>query len=664
MAGLWEGVPASPCSAASDDLLSANHRATSSSRTSSMLPKRTLSEEPSLNDGAQPWKRTRIQNSTDTNSASGSGSIEFVEASSTVHSDFVARLNSSATEERRQALLLRLAAIKSRKKDLNHRPPNPSQPSDDDVIFVEENSIIAPHTASPSDVKAGPSASIPSRQPKGRNVRRTTRKKSAKTKPPTYSLQDSVIVVDDDTSTNSSAPRAMSKVSPAKKSLATKKPASMLPTRTSSRVRRPRTLDISAREPNGENKTPTPTCMSKCKRFQFCKKLTNSMLKNPAASPFVAPVNELWPPEAIPRYFEVIKTPMDLRTVKRNLETSVYIFPLKDSMLPYHFDVEKYADDMRLIFRNAMIYNRVGDMLYNSAKHLMDDFDRTIHEELPSTPSAEEIAQSLLKKRNSGGRSRKGRLQNQTQPSENSERSGSLSISDGPLLPSISPATARTPRRRSSCPPKTKKNDSETSELFPSTLEEMSERLTYLRNSRSAVLARTPLPQGSGYLSRAALLYNIAISLSQKRRCAAAISQGKVPSERMEVLLDMVRSAVTPGEDDDDFELDYDKLNNVTWRNLEAFLEQFVPGFKTIRHSTLGREFSSVEQVDEEVEDIQNRMKKLAEKTDAGDNDIEMHKPKKSSSFFDGDVVDEDSSSDSGSDSDDSDSSDSGSEAE
>jgi len=83
---------------------------------------------------------------------------------------------------------------------------------------------------------------------------------------------------------------------------------------------------------------PMPTCMSKCKRLHFCRKIIQSLLRNTTAAPFKAPVNELWPPEAIPRYFDVITRPMDLRTVKKNLELSVYIHPKADYILPYEFD--------------------------------------------------------------------------------------------------------------------------------------------------------------------------------------------------------------------------------------------------------------------------------------------------------------------------------------
>jgi hypothetical protein len=47
----------------------------------------------------------------------------------------------------------------------------------------------------------------------------------------------------------------------------------------------------------------------------------------------------------IPDYFEIIKTPMDLLTVKKNLDEGVYDGP------------EKFLEDVRLVFSNAVMYN-------------------------------------------------------------------------------------------------------------------------------------------------------------------------------------------------------------------------------------------------------------------------------------------------------------------
>ncbi|PIA51339.1 hypothetical protein AQUCO_01100278v1 [Aquilegia coerulea] len=65
----------------------------------------------------------------------------------------------------------------------------------------------------------------------------------------------------------------------------------------------------------------------------------------------------------IPDYFTVIKHPMDLGTVKKNLATGVYSSPF-----------EFYAD-VKLTFTNAMTYNPPGNQVHNSAAKLKEYFE-------------------------------------------------------------------------------------------------------------------------------------------------------------------------------------------------------------------------------------------------------------------------------------------------
>jgi len=47
----------------------------------------------------------------------------------------------------------------------------------------------------------------------------------------------------------------------------------------------------------------------------------------------------------LPDYFDVVKKPMDLGTVKKKLDNSVYR------------EVDEFIGDVRLVFDNAMLYN-------------------------------------------------------------------------------------------------------------------------------------------------------------------------------------------------------------------------------------------------------------------------------------------------------------------
>lgn len=72
--------------------------------------------------------------------------------------------------------------------------------------------------------------------------------------------------------------------------------------------------------------------------------------QEPDSIPFRMPVdpNQL----GIPDYFEIIKKPMDLSTIKRKLDTGQYSDPWE------------YVDDVWLMFDNAWIYNRKTSRVY------------------------------------------------------------------------------------------------------------------------------------------------------------------------------------------------------------------------------------------------------------------------------------------------------------
>lgn len=710
MAGLWEGLPASPCSAASDDPplrssrkpsalskqlskppyavspLSDAHRALPQPRSTAQDP-REMSSPPALkrsrSNSMTTRKATAARNprdsldtmDIDTNSTSASGSVEFVEAKDSnaeSNSDLIARLNFSAADERRKALLQRLRAIDAKKAELsrNAAPRGPtktkraqSPSTDDDVVIIEEKrSLRRAREVSPTDVHDLPQvpATTSVRNKRKRNARAPVSRKTGRGK---RSPPDSVQIIDVDDDISIVAPVVPPKPLRGKKSAAGKSIDSALPKRTSSRVRRPRTPKSDILEPENDKMAPTPVCMAKCKRIQFCKKLITSMLRNSTAAPFSAPVRQLWAPEMIPRYFDVISNPMDLGTVKKNLETCLYISPIRSGPLPYIFEVEKFADDVRLVFRNAMVYNRAGDMLYNCAKALTEDFEKSL-ERLPALPVVEEGSAAPAKKRSVGRKPRKGKSEAEEVPrSKGIEKPEDIVPSDDHDTDNVVAATATTSVKDSWTAAISKREESEAADEPSGTVGEMQERLQYLRSCRPAVLSRTPVPKGAGYLSRAALLYEIEISYQQKIRCTSAIENGKVPPTKLEGLVELVRKS-SPGQDgvdaaDDEFEFEFDNLDNKAWRNIEAFLEQFVPGFKTIRSSHLGREFSSVEDVDTEIESIRARLE--GQKTETKRKVPQVaNRPR---SFFEDEEGDGDSSSDSSDDSD-SDSSDSDSDLE
>jgi hypothetical protein len=85
-------------------------------------------------------------------------------------------------------------------------------------------------------------------------------------------------------------------------------------------------------------------------------------MSRPECAAFREPVD--WKGLGLIDYPEIIKQPADLGTIKSKLESENYI------------TVEEAVEEVRLVWRNCMLYNRDGSEFY----HLADKFSRTFEE--------------------------------------------------------------------------------------------------------------------------------------------------------------------------------------------------------------------------------------------------------------------------------------------
>ncbi|ERE85369.1 histone acetyltransferase [Cricetulus griseus] len=86
--------------------------------------------------------------------------------------------------------------------------------------------------------------------------------------------------------------------------------------------------------------------------------------QDPESLPFRQPVD----PQllGIPDYFDIVKSPMDLSTIKRKLDTGQYQEPWQ------------YIDDIWLMFNNAWLYNRKTSRVYKYCSKLSEVFEQEI----------------------------------------------------------------------------------------------------------------------------------------------------------------------------------------------------------------------------------------------------------------------------------------------
>lgn len=592
MAGLWDGVPASPCSGASDDV-HARHAAPRRSlrATSSPFAKRSrFAPRPSAMVTAAAF-------------SPDSSVVEFVGASTNKDdkdAKLVAKLNITAADERKKALLTRLRLIDERKANLRKIA---AQSSADSV-----GSVIEAATPEPQDVVPGESNALSALNEKSNSSRNLPSMQLDLSKANKESPRD----LNRFTKTSPSPSPSLQSVYGSVRSRARATPSSRkrssalthadLPSRprSSRRASRPRTPSVLLQGMPGDTVlSQLPVGVLKCKRYTYCKKVISLLLKNSSAGPFSAPVKELWHMEAIPRYFDVITKPMDLGTVKKNMEGTKYLNPAESNPL-LMFKPDAFAEDIRLVFRNAMVYNSQGDMLYNCAKDLLEEFlEMFTHLPPLPTPVSENKKKRLSTLTGSAGSSKRGRISELPLPARGTVTSSSSASRRAGKVPTkkfVKPA-AKPVKKQALKVFKIDEN---------MTTRQMKKRLDYLGRCRTALLARAPLPKGATFYDRAALLHDVPLDYTEKSRMSDGIH--KLPTNKLNTFLNIIQGETDNDLGGDELEFDINELGTKTLRNIEAFLEVTIQNYKTIRNSDVGAEFSRAEEFEAEETALQKRL--------------------------------------------------------
>ncbi|XP_071724020.1 transcription factor GTE7-like [Rutidosis leptorrhynchoides] len=92
-----------------------------------------------------------------------------------------------------------------------------------------------------------------------------------------------------------------------------------------------------------------------------CAQILTKLMKHKFGYIFNSPVDVVG--MNLHDYYDIVKTPMDLGTVKSNMSKNLYESPVE------------FAADVRLTFNNAMMYNPKGHHVYNLAEQLLAKFE-------------------------------------------------------------------------------------------------------------------------------------------------------------------------------------------------------------------------------------------------------------------------------------------------
>ena len=95
-----------------------------------------------------------------------------------------------------------------------------------------------------------------------------------------------------------------------------------------------------------------------------CQKILNSLKKNPNAVPFLEPVDPK--KTGASNYFDIIKDPMDLSTVEKNLKLGEY-----QTANQFHADINK-------IWFNSYAYNEKNSRIYKITVDMEKHYSKLI----------------------------------------------------------------------------------------------------------------------------------------------------------------------------------------------------------------------------------------------------------------------------------------------
>lgn len=99
--------------------------------------------------------------------------------------------------------------------------------------------------------------------------------------------------------------------------------------------------------------------------FKFFHRLTSDLYDHEDAEEFQMPVLEKYDSDDVPNYEDIVSNPMDLGTVRENLDSDAYVGKSDDNS--FYFDESKCLSDLRLVYNNCKEYNVENSSLYKAA---------------------------------------------------------------------------------------------------------------------------------------------------------------------------------------------------------------------------------------------------------------------------------------------------------
>ncbi|EFH42942.1 hypothetical protein ARALYDRAFT_919899 [Arabidopsis lyrata subsp. lyrata] len=304
-------------------------------------------------------------------------------------------------------------------------------------------------------------------------------------------------------------------------------------------------------------------------------------------------------------YHQVVKKPMDLGTVKLNLDKGFYVSPID------------FATDVRLTFNNAMTYNPKGQDVYFMADKLLDHFDGMFN------PAFKKFEAQQLKLTGSSSRLEpevKQRHWNQNSPMVANPRKGTEQISIAkkldsvkPPLPALPPQLVEPSRVQSPSPPPPPPPPVVEPQLPQLVIEvEAPPDVSDVTKGRKGKL---PKPKAKDPNKRL---------MTMEEKSKLGMNLQDLPPEKLGQLVQILRKRNGHlAQDGDEIELDIEAVDNETLWELDRFVTNYKKMASKIKRQGFIRNVSTPPRNMTSVAEM-GSAEKRTRRGDAGEEDVDI----------------------------------------
>ncbi|KFK25327.1 hypothetical protein AALP_AA8G098400 [Arabis alpina] len=334
-----------------------------------------------------------------------------------------------------------------------------------------------------------------------------------------------------------------------------------------------------------------------------CNQILTKLMKHKWSWVFNTPVDVLG--LGLHDYHLIVKKPMDLGSVKLNLEKGFYRSPID------------FADDVRLTFTNAMAYNPKGQDVYLMAEKLMGQFDVWF------IPVLKRFEAQQMKVMGSSSRlepefKQKMWSQNQNQVVEVA-RKGPEQISIAKKIDSVKPLPTLPPPvmelpRVPSPPPSQAQPPSPPPP--PQPVRQVEASVDVVEPTKGGRKGKLPKPKAKDPNKRL---------MTMEEKAKLGVNLQELPPEKLGQLIQILRKRTRDlPQDGDEIELDIEALDNETLWELDRFVTNYKKMASKIKRQGFIQNVSTPPRDMSLVTEIGSAEKKVRKGGDAGEEDVDI----------------------------------------